>query len=818
MTRPLMLCLLPDGPERSFDGDRPVVIGRDNGADVVVGDPRASRRHALIRADGNGGWVLEDTSRGGTFCAGARVSRLALVEPVVVRLGHPTDGPQLRLRTTVSRPVPPAGDPPPPPAPPRPAVPRPGPAQPEGPEPPRPARPGPDGPDLGPLSRVYEPRPVLRIGRADDNDIVVPDLLASRHHAELRAVAGGRHEIVDLASHNGVFVNGRRIARRAPVPDGGIVSVGHHLYRLCGHRLEEYIDSGSVSFAALDLVVRAEGRALVDGVSFSLEAGQFLAVLGPTGAGKSTLLRALIGSHPADEGQVLYNGRDVYAGFAELRNRIGYVPQDDLLHSQLTVREALRYAARLRFPPDVAEAERSHRVDEVMAELGLSQRADLVVSRLSGGQRKRTSVAIELLTRPSLLVLDEPTSGLDPGYEKSVMDLLRSLADGSRTVITVTHSIQSLDRCDRILFLAPGGQTAFFGPPDETLGYFGQADYADVFQALDRAPAGVAKAAFEGSPADERYVQAPVAWRRARPAPVPEPGPVAVQAHWGPQFATLVRRYLSVIVADRRNTALLVLQAPVLGLLMLAVLGRRDLDVTNPAARTTASTVLVALVLAATYLGASNSIREIVKERTILTRERAIGVSPSAYVLSKAVVLGALTVLQSIILVTVGTLRQGGPGHGAVLASGRLELLVVVVLTGLASMGLGLLISALVSNPDKALTVLPVILFAQFLLTGAVFNLSHSPGLDQIGYLSSARWGYSAAASTTDLDQIQREGCNGTAVVGRAPSRSEAACQGSDRHSSGVWLFDVSMLVTLTGVTLVGAGLAVRPLGQPRRS
>ena len=231
----------------------------------------------------------------------------------------------------------------------------------------------------------------------------------------------------------------------------------------------------------------AGARALLDQVSFPLAAGDFLAVLGPTGAGKTTLLRALTGNHPADRGSVLYNGRDVYAAYAELRNRIGYVPQDDILHPQLTVRSALGYAARLRFPPDVSAADRRRRVDEVMAELGLTERANLQVAKLSGGQRKRTSVAIELLTKPSLLFLDEPTSGLDPGYEKSVMELLRSLADGGRTVITVTHSIQSLDLCDRILFLAPGGQTAYFGPSGSALQFFGLGQYAEVFQYLDRA-------------------------------------------------------------------------------------------------------------------------------------------------------------------------------------------------------------------------------------------------------------------------------------------------------------------------------------------
>jgi len=672
-------------------------------------------------------------------------------------------------------------------------------------------------PQFGQFSSRYEPAGRVRVGRAEDNDIVVPDLLVSRHHAELEPDGAGGYLVIDLDSHNGTFVDGQRVQRRARAREGSVVSIGHHLFRLRDGRLDEYIDTGNVSFAALDLSVLVGRRILLDDVSFALDAGSFLAVLGPTGAGKSTLLKSLTGARPADRGQVLYNGRDLYRSYPELRHRLGYVPQDDILHTQLTVRAALSYAAQLRFPVDVTRSERRRRVDEVMDELGLLERANLPVSKLSGGQRKRTSVALELLTRPSLLMLDEPTSGLDPGYEKSVMDLLRNLADGGRTIITVTHSIQSLDRCDRVLFLAPGGETAFFGPPDEALRYFDQPEYPQVFQYLDRAPAGACKTAFAGSPPQLRYVNGPLS---AHPleATASGAGATPVTAHdnpsWGHQLSTLLRRYLSVIMADRRNTALLVLQAPVLGLLMLLVFGHGNL-VDNVTARGTATTVLIGLILGVTYLGAANSIREIVKERPILVRERAIGLSASAYVLSKALVLGALTVIQAAILVALGIARQGGPTRGALLSSGRLELLVAVSLTGLAAMALGLLISSLVSNADKALTVLPVVLFAQFLLTGAVFNLQHTPVLDQLGYLNGARWGYSALASTANLDAINGLGCNGTGGVRAAAGH--VACDFAHRHSAGIWALDAGMLAALTVAALFGAWLAIRPLGQPRR-
>jgi ABC-type multidrug transport system ATPase subunit len=671
-------------------------------------------------------------------------------------------------------------------------------------------------PRLGEYTGVYQTGSKIRIGREPDNDIVLHDLLASRYHAELRMLAPGRFEIVDLNSHNGTFVEGVRVSRKE-LHEGSVVAIARHHLRLQNGRLEEFIDQGSVTFSAYGLSVLAGPKVLLDEVSFALEAGQFLAVLGPTGAGKSTLLKALTGNRPADRGTVFYNGRDMYAHYGELRNRVGYVPQDDILHPQLKVRDALAYAAQLRFPPDIPAADRERRVDEVMEELGLTARAALPVEKLSGGQRKRVSVAIELLTRPSLLILDEPTSGLDPGYEKSVMDLLRTLADGGRTVITVTHSIQSLDRCDRILFLAPGGQTAYFGPPRETLQFFNRPGYAEVFQDLDKAPSGYAKAAFANSPSDEQYVRQPLSLQMSKmqhgAVATPTATPSTNPNRWH-QLWTLFRRFLSVVVADRRNTLMLFMQAPILGLLMLAVLGSNDLSTTDKTGSSgKAGSVLLALVLGATYLGASNSIREIVKERPILTRERAIGLSPSAYVMSKTLLLGLLTIAQSAVLVFLGIARQGGPEHGSVLSSGQFELFAVVALAGLAAMALGLLISAFVSNADKALTILPVILFAQFLFTGSAFPVANTPGLAQASWLASAHWGYAAAASTADADRLQHTGCNKTAPQ----PRPGAKCDATQAHNAGAWSLDVAALGALTIVCVAGAWLAIRPIGQPKR-
>jgi ABC-type multidrug transport system ATPase subunit/pSer/pThr/pTyr-binding forkhead associated (FHA) protein len=821
--------VFPPGP--------PVIIGRDTGISVVLTHEKVSRRHLTIAYEAGNGWVATDASSNGTFRDGTRVGRFVLHGPVTLMLGNPVTGERIDLalgRTPIAPPIHVAPMPgaPAPLSPPagllRPGQMGPGPMPAGGPI--LPAGAVPMNPSLGSFSMVYQPDRRTRIGRATDNDIVVADLLASRHHAELTTDGRGNWFIEDLGSFNGTYVNGQRIVRKAPIMDGAVISVAHHMFYLSQGRLEEYVDDGRVNLTALGIVVTAGQQRLLDEISFNLERCSLLAILGPTGAGKSTIMRVLTGTQPPAGGTVFYNGRNLYQAYDELRYRIGYVPQDDILHSQLPVRRALSYAAQLRFPPDVSAADRNQRVDEVMAELGLTARANLAVSKLSGGQRKRTSVALELLTRPSLLSLDEPTSGLDPGYERQVMTLLRDLAQAGRTVITVTHNTESLDLCDRLLFLAPGGQVAYFGPPNEAREFFGTEHYPEVFTHLEEAPSGVAKQAYAASPKARVYLDEPLR-RQFETAPPPMAPATTTRPARVPsasrQLVTLTRRYTKIISSDVRNTLLLLIQAPALGLLMLLAFGSNGLlnatqlhDQGLKPSPVGGGTVLLALILGASYLGAGNAVREIVKERAILARERAAGLSAGAYLISKALVLGVLTIIQSTILVLLGTARQGGLDDGAVIGSGKLELIVVASATGLAAMALGLMISALVTNPDKALTILPVILLAQFLLSGALFNVAGNPILKPLSYVTSAKWGFAAAASTGDLKSLPVPvGCAGeNGQSSRLADPNSPACSSDRNHTARTWFGDMIAIALLTFIPMFLAWLWVRRIGRPKRA
>ena len=542
-----------------------------------------------------------------------------------------------------------------------------------------------------------------------------------------------------------------RVARWAPPNAWGLVPTASSTLRHRDRRA-----AGPRALQVSGLTVRASnGTVVVDDVSFSVAKGSVVAVVGPTGAGKTMLLNALAGRFEIESGSIRLNGEEV-AG--EEARRMGYVPQEDFLHPQLGLRRTLEYAARLRLSPAMDPSERARRIEAALTELDLLEQADLPIASLSGGQRKRANVAVELLSEPEVLILDEPTSGLDPGREKSVLSMLRTLADHGRTVLTVTHSPNALAACDRVLFLAPGGRVAFFGPPDVAVSYFRNADPADVFLALDRASAQSWKERFRSHPAHEEYVAAAAA-EPARTGHSTAPKPAPQLPGWIRQLRTLTSRYLKLIRSDRRHVALLTLQGPILGVLLwatlaprsLAPLGRHALPALVSQHRIDVVSVALFLSLSVTWLGVANAIREIVKEHKTLVREEGTGLSLRAYVGAKAMTLGAVTMVQAAVLALIACGRQGVPAHGAVLGPAYPEIVLATAIGALAAVALGLMLSALVTSPDKALTVLPMTLVAELVFSGAWVPLN-APGLRQLRDLSSAHWTVHAVRSTVKGD------------------------------------------------------------------
>ncbi|MEU9865916.1 FHA domain-containing protein [Streptomyces sp. NPDC047971] len=792
------LVLELNGRTWTLDPSRSYTLGRDPQGDLVIDDARVSWRHATISWSGRS-WVIEDHgSTNGTFVQGQRIHQLEIGPGAAVHLGNATDGPRLSLaggapaQQQAAAQAPHAAQaahgaphaqqaaaqadwathqaPPPQQNWQQQGQGQQFPQQQGGPvEQLAQKVPGQGGGAAG-APPVYGDRSpttfhqlalghVMRIGRALENELVVSDLQVSRHHAEFHATPDGRFEIRDLGSHNGTYVNGQPIAKGGSVLIGpnDIVGVGHSTFRMVGGQLEEFVDTGEVSFSARHLTVTVDGgKQILKDVSFGVPEKSLIGVIGPSGSGKSTLLKALTGYRPANEGDVLYDNRSLYKQFAELRQRIGLVPQDDILHKELTVQKALRYAAKLRFPGDTAEAEREARIDEVLRELKLDIHKEKKVTSLSGGQRKRVSVALELLTKPSLIFLDEPTSGLDPGMDRDVMQLLRGLADDGRTVLVVTHSVAELGLCDKLLVMAPGGSVAYFGPPEEALNFFGYSTWADVFSAFENYRDYDWAGRWKGSQHYQMYA-ADIDAVAAQPVQMPQQA-MARQPKpqgWGSQLWTLIRRYSSVIASDKGFIGLMVILPAVLGLVSVVIPADFGLAAPKPPSRFNgdAGTIMLILAVGMCFSGAANSVRELIKERVIYERERATGLSRSAYLMSKVIVLGLITALQGVIICGIGFATRELPAEGLVLPP-AVELCVTIIALGFTSMMFGLVISSLVKTAEKTMPLLVMFAIVQVVFTGILFQVYGSPGLEQFAWLMPSRWAIAAAGSTLDLAHL----------------------------------------------------------------
>ncbi|MFI9308996.1 ABC transporter ATP-binding protein/permease [Streptomyces triculaminicus] len=792
------LVLELNGQTWALDPSRSYTLGRDPQGDLVLEDARVSWRHATVRWGGHG-WIIEDHgSTNGTFVQGQRVGQTEIGPGSAVHLGNATDGPRLNFsgapgapaadlynaHTAMATPVQQYGQQPPQQyqQPGQPAggqgwpgqqyqqppqqqgwqqphqqayVPQQ--AQAQAAQPPGGGAGAPSAHGDGSPTRFHQMAVgrVMRIGRALDNELVVSDLQVSRHHAEFRATAGG-FEIVDLGSHNGTYVNGQPVRQQIIGPND-IVGVGHSTFRLVGDRLEEFVDTGDVSFSARHLTVTVDGgKQILKDVSFGVPEKSLIAVIGPSGSGKSTLLKALTGYRPANQGDVLYDNRNLYKQFAELRQRIGLVPQDDILHKELTVRKALRYAAKLRFPGDTAASEREARIDEVLRELKLDIHKDKKVTALSGGQRKRVSVALELLTKPSLIFLDEPTSGLDPGMDRDVMQLLRGLADDGRTVLVVTHSVAELALCDKLLVMAPGGSVAYFGPPEEALNFFGYETWADVFSAFENYRDYDWSGRWKGSQHYQMYAADIDAVAPQSVHVQPQMVRPSVPQSWGSQLWTLMRRYSSVIASDRGFLALMLLLPAVLG--GVSALIPSDFGLGAPSKghfNQDAGTIMLILAVGMCFSGAANSVRELIKERVIYERERAVGLSRSAYLMSKVIVLSFITVVQGVLTCAIGFSVRKLPDEGLILKTlPAVELCLVIIGLGFTCMMIGLVISSLVKTAEKTMPLLVMFAIVQVVFTGILFKLYDAPGVEQVGWLMPARWAIAGAGTTLDLSHV----------------------------------------------------------------
>lgn len=722
----------------------PFVVGRAVDADLALTDPQVSRQHLILTGTG-AEWSAYDMG-GGTYRDGELVQPGApiAVEPgTALMLGHPEQGVMVEFVSTeqiVPRRVQLDAS--------------------TGWEPqPRPAAGGSSGRELS-QSRV------IRVGRRTDNDLVLPDPTVSGRHALLAEVAPGQYLVEDLRSTNGTYVDGVAVHRQE-VGEGSVISFGTAFFRVTSEGLVGINDASAdpddldaalvvsqLSYRIKDRQHRASGgKYLLRDVSFVVPPRSLVAVIGPSGAGKSTLIKAITGKIKPSAGQVRFAGLDTALFARSLVGRVGMVPQEDLVHRQLTARQALTYAAALRFTDDATAAERRNAVNWAIAELGLEEQADLTVRNLSGGQRKRVSVAMELITRPDMLLLDEPTSGLDPNLDLEVMEMLAELAHGTgpesegRTVIVVTHSTENLNKADYVLLLSPGGRVAYFGPPEELIGHFSayQSDvsWAAIYARLNAEPERAA-AEFAASPLRQPDAE-------STPPPVLRRRPRATRRWFLSQAFTLLRRQTRLTLTDPYSGLFTIALPVAIALLTLLVRAPEGLlpaimtdDVGKP------RSLLIILAFGAVAMGLVPSVRQLVTERVIYQHEAGVGVRASAYLTSKVLLLGVVSAIQAFLLVWVALQVNPHPERG-VFTDLLTEMWLACFVMSWTCAVLGLFLSAIVATAEQVMPLMVIALMLQLVLGGGVLP-AISSGVSELSWLQPGRWGMAALATSLDFN------------------------------------------------------------------
>jgi ABC-type multidrug transport system ATPase subunit/pSer/pThr/pTyr-binding forkhead associated (FHA) protein len=658
------------------------------------------------------------------------------------------------------------------------------------------------------------------IGRTPDNDIQINNPQVSSRHAVLHS-AGGQLFLEDRGSANGTYVRGQRIppGQRVPVQNGEKVFIGPMplVLQVAGQEVAVVVEDAAhwegrplYEIEAWDLVSQvpdrdnpSELKTLLDHVSFKALPGDFIALMGPSGAGKTTLLLTLNGYLPPTAGQVRINGEDLYAIYDALRGSIGYVPQDDIVHPELTVSEAVRYSAKFRLPPDFSDEEIARRVDTTLAQLGLENVAHLQIGKpekkiLSGGQRKRVNIAMELVTDPVIMFLDEPTSGLAADDTAALVNLLHDLAKQTgKTIITTIHqpAKDEFEKFNLALVLGAGGITMFYGGAQDGYRFFGSwlerqgkpnsvDNPRDMFDMLNQRERPIFDAMRAQNPAASRYTaraQAAREWsaeffnpqnpifqkmyggKRSVGAGTTQQG-VPGRAPSSGQFGLLFSRYFKVKVRDVSGTAIMLLQAPIIGVLLAGVFGgQKDAipywclgamqELAQKSGNTggSASDILknmavtpdnaasmFFLVVSAVWFGTSNAAREIVSEVAVYKRERMVNLQLFNYVFSKFLLLSLVCVIQCTLLLAIVFFSLGY--NGGIQAFG-IEL-GTLIFTAMNSVAVGLLLSTVVASAEAAMALTPIALIPQVVLGGLMVPMTTNSMLKIPMLVMPARWGF----------------------------------------------------------------------------
>lgn len=637
----------------------------------------------------------------------------------------------------------------------------------------------------------------LTIGRAADNDIVLSHPAVSRYHASIAPLNEG-YSLTDESRKNGTLINGKLLHGSRELKEGDIIQIlMFQLIFMQGFLFYKTVSHG-ISMTVKNLEKRIDGKKkklLLHDVNCRIESNEFVAIVGGSGAGKTTLMNAISGFDQKNTGSVYLNNLDLKSNFKYLKALIGYVPQEDIIYENLTLRKMLEYTSRLKMGEDTTGEEREKQIQNVLDMVDLKGREGTCIRKLSGGQKKRASIAVELLADPKLFFLDEPTSGLDPGTEQSLMKTLNRLSKTQeKTIIMVTHTIQNLHLCDRIIFMGKEGRLCFSGTLEEAKMFFDTDNLADVYNMVSGD-----SVAWEAQFAKFQTNQKADAFHSESEDMKTSGRRTSALRQW----LILVSRYGELIKNDYARLLVLLLQPVVIGLLLHMVADDTIFDIYE-----NTKTMMFALCCSAIWIGLFNSIQEICKERSILKREYMGNLKLSAYMMSKFFVQAVIGFIQAALLSGVFLAAVGKNNKGIYLDSFVPEILFTLWLVILASEAMGFFVSANAKSGDKAMVAAPFLLIIQLLFSGILFKLT---GLGKaFSKVTISRWAVEALGSIVDLNQLPLKMQADYPMI---EHKAEELFEATGKHVAKSF----GILMIMTVVFLVASGISLRRLSKDSR-
>ena len=567
------------------------------------------------------------------------------------------------------------------------------------------------------ILELFKNKDLIIVGRDSSCDLRINDTRISRKHASIKKLSDYKFLIKDLGSLNGVYVNGSKLSGTKTISKKDNIFISKYLLKIDG-KAKDLSDELAISAIGIEKVYpnQKKGKKALHKMDISVPSRSLLAIMGPSGCGKSTLLKSLNGESPPTKGRVLIFNQDLITNYEYLKTQIGYVPQDDIVHKQLTVEQSLFFAAKLRIA-NISKADIKVKIDQILSELNISHIKNSLISDISGGQRKRVSIAIELLTDPMLLFLDEPTSPLDPQTIEDFLNILKKLSENGTTVIMVTHKPEDLDYMDEVIFMADnnGGKIVYYGDSTQYKDYFNVNNAVSVFSQIsgNNSKKWVEKYS-NPRPLSTTQDREKVLINKSNQSPIE-------------QFFWLTYRYFKIKTNDKVNTSIMLLQAPIIALLACLVFKEVSLS------------VLFIMAVSAVWFGSTNAAREIVGELPIYKRERMYNLKLIPYIFSKITVLSFFSIIQSFVFIYILYFYYGDSDFDIFFNNPFSSFIWMSFLT-ISSTFLGLLLSAIFDTSEKVLAVVPIVLIPQIMLAGLVAKIG-SKTVEFVSYMTFTRWG-----------------------------------------------------------------------------